>query len=108
MRTSINYSSFSSTTYYAVGRDGTEEQDPIFDKFVGALDKFPELIPFTESKNDESVMFVIPHDAEHMHLLINKIAMLAYQGCVFQENQAKPCKRCTYSNYCKAVNGKEV
>lgn len=105
MRTSINYSSFTRTTYYAVGKDSTVDTDPIFDKFILAVDKYSELEDYVESRTEESIMFMIPNDAGNIQMLVNKIAMLAYQGCVFQENQAKPCKRCSYKSYCDTVNG---
>ena len=103
MRTSINYSSFSDTTYYAVGKDTGKSEDLIFDTFVKAAAKFTELDKYLENKTEESVMYRIPNEAGHIQLLINKIAMLSYQGCVYQDG--KSCKRCAYKNYCDIVKG---
>lgn len=107
MRTSINFSSFTSTTYYAVGKDTTAETDPIYDSFIDAIGKYPEVESYIESKTDDSIMFRIPNEASNIQLIINKIAMLAYQGCVYKDGD-KPCKRCSYKGYCEAVNGKEA
>lgn len=104
MRTSINYSSFSQTTYYAVGRDSEKDTDPIFDTFMSATEKYPELNEYLENKTEDSIMFRIPNDAGNIQLLINKIAMISYQGCVYRDGE-KPCKKCSYKSYCDTVKG---
>ena len=108
MRTSINYSSYTSTTYYAVGRDSDKESDPIFDKYIAAADKYEELTPYIESRTEDSIMYRIPNEDAHIQMLVNKIAMLAYQGCVYQEEHQKACRYCSYQTYCKVVNGEEA
>lgn len=105
MRTSINYSSYSGSTYYAVGKE-TDKIDLIFDKFIKAVDYYPELKAYEESRTEDSIMYRIPSDATHVQLLVNKIAMICYQGCVY--NNEKPCKKCSYKGYCDVINGKEV
>ena len=107
MRTSINYSSYTSTTYYAVGRD-SDKPDEIFDKFITAADKYEELTPYVESRTEDSIMYRIPNDAARIQMLVNKIAMLAYQGCVYNEEHQKSCRYCSYQKYCKVVKGTEV
>lgn len=106
MRTSINYSSYTRTTYYAVGRDSDKESDPIFDKFISAAGKYEELTPYIESRTEDSIMYRIPNEDAQIQMLINKIAMLAYQGCVYQKEHQKACRYCSYKNYCDVVNGK--
>lgn len=107
MRTSINYSDYTGTTYYAVGRD-TEKVDVVFDKFITAVGKYEELTPYIESQTEDSIMYRIPNEDAHIHMLVNKIAMIAYQGCVYQEEHHKACRYCSYQNYCNVVNGKEA
>ena len=111
MRTSINYSSYTSTTYYAVGKDN-DKPDEIFDKFITAVGKYEELAPFVESQTEESIMYRIPNDAARNQMLINKIAMLAYQGCVYRDDEifsgppsSRKCRTCQYKTYCDVVNG---
>ena len=104
MRTSINYSSFSQTTYYAVGKDSEKDSDPIFETFAAAVGKYPELNDYLESKTADSIMFRIPNDASNIQILVNKIAMISYQGCVYRDGD-KPCKKCTYKSYCDIVKG---
>lgn len=108
MRTSINYSSYTRTTYYAVGRDSQLSADTAFEKFITAVGKYEELDPFIESNTEDSIMFRIPNEKAEIQMLINNIAMLAYQGCVYKEEHQKTCRYCSYQNYCKTVNGKEV
>lgn len=107
MRTSINYSSYTSTTYYAVGRD-SDKADEVYDKFITAVAKYEELTPYIESQTEDSIMYRIPNEDARIQLLINKIAMLAYQGCVYQDEHQKACRYCSYQNFCKTVNGTEV
>lgn len=108
MRTSINYSSFSSTTYYAVGRDEAKDHDAAFDKFINAVAQYEELKPFIESETEDSIMYRIPNENAQLQMLINKIAMISYQGCVYRDEHKKACRYCTYKNYCDVVNGKEA
>lgn len=108
MRTSINYSSYTNTTYYAVGRDTQLSEDTVFDKFIAAVGKYEELDPFIESKTEDSIMFRIPNERADIQILINNIAMLAYQKCVYREEHQKACRYCSYQNYCNTVNGKGV
>ena len=107
MRTSINYSSYTSTTYYAIGRD-SDKIDLIFDKFITAVGKYEELTPYIESQTEDSIMYRIPNEDANIQMLINKIAMIAYQGCVYRDEHQKACRYCSYQNYCNVVNGKEV
>ena len=114
MRTSINYSSYTSTTYYAVGRD-SDKPDEIFDKFITAVGKYKELTPYIESQTEDSIMYRIPNDAAQIQMLVNKIAMLAYQGCVYRDDEifsgppsSRKCRTCQYKTYCDVVNGMEV
>ena len=108
MRTSINYSIYTSTTYYAVGRDSQLSEDTAFDKFIAAAGKYEELDPFIESNTEDSIMFRIPNEKVNIQMLINKIAMISYQGCVYRDEHKKACRYCSYQNYCNVVNGKEV
>lgn len=112
MRTSINYSSYTSTTYYAVGRDSQLSADTVFDKFIAAVGKYKELNPFIESNTEDSIMFRIPNENADIQILINKIAMLAYQGCVYRDDEifsgppsSRKCRTCQYKTYCDVVNG---
>lgn len=107
MRTSINYSSYTSTTYYAVGRD-SDKPDEIFDKFITAVGKYEELTPYIESQTADSIMYRIPNEDAQIQMLINKIAMISYQGCVYRDEHQKACRYCSYQNYCKVVNGEEA
>lgn len=107
MRTSINYSSYTSTTYYAVGRD-TDKADEVFDKFITAVGKYEALTPYIESQTEDSIMYRIPNEDAQIQMLINKIAMIAYQGCIYRDEYQKTCKICPYPNLCKVVNGEEV
>ena len=108
MRTSINYSSYTSTTYYAVGRDSTKDHDEAFDKFINAVAQYEELKPFIESETEDSIMYRIPNENAQIQMLVNKIAMISYQGCVYRDEHQKACRYCSYQNYCKVVNGKGV
>ena len=115
MRTSINYSSYTSTTYYAVGRDSTKDHDEAFDKFINAVAQYEELKPYIESETEDSIMYKIPNENAQIQMLINKIAMLAYQGCVYRDDEifsgppsSRKCRTCNYKNYCEIVNGMEV
>lgn len=108
MRTSINYSGYTNTTYYAVGRDTQLSEDTAFDKFIAAVGSFDGLKPFIESETEDSIMFRIPNENADIQILINKIAMIAYQGCIYRDEYQKSCKFCPYPNLCKTVNGKEV
>ena len=108
MRTSINYSSFTQTSYYAVGKDMQKDKDEEFDRFIKAVEKYEELTPYIESRTEDSIMYRIPNEDAHIQMLVNKIAMLAYQGCVYQEEHQKACRYCSYQTYCKVVNGEEA
>lgn len=108
MRTSINYSSFTQTSYYAVGKDMQKDKDEEFDRFIKAVEKYEELTPYIESQTEDSIMYRIPGDATYIQMLVNKIAMISIQGCVYRDEHQKACRYCSYQNYCKTVNGEEV
>lgn len=108
MRTSINYSSVTQTTFYAVGRDAELTVDHVFDRFSKAVKKYPEITCFLETDTEDTIMFKIPEESSHAYLLINKIAMLSYEGCIYVNDGNKNCKRCAYKGYCDAVNGREA
>lgn len=107
MRTSINYSSYSSTTYYAVGRDSTMDHDEAFDKFINAVSKYEGLKSFIESETEDSITYRIPNENKQILMMVNRIAMISYQGCIYRNEYKKACRYCAYQNYCKVVNSKE-
>ena len=107
MKTSINYSSFTKTTFFAVGKDPELVSDHVFDRFSKAIRKYPEITCFLETDTNDTIMFKIPEESNHAHLLINKIAMLSYEGCIYVHDGNMNCKKCIYKGYCDAVNGRE-
>lgn len=102
MKTSINYSSYTGTTYYAIGKED-DKLDLQFDLFIKALDKYEELKPFIESQSESSVMFRIPEESAAVHMTINRLCMLIYNECVY--NDGKHCKKCEYKGYCDTIGG---
>ena len=104
MRTSINYSSYTNTTYYAVGKE--EGEDKQFDLFVKSIKEYDELTPYIESQAEESVMFRISNEAARIQMLINRICMLVYNDCVYNDGKsAAKCKKCEYKSYCDLIGG---
>ena len=104
MRTSINFSAFTQTTYYAVGKE--EGQDLQFDLFVDVIKEYKELTPYIESQAEESVMFRIPNEDNKIQMLINRICMLVYNECIYNDGvTASKCKKCEYKSYCDLIGG---
>ena len=108
MRTCINYSSYTGTIYYAVGRDMQKDKDEEFDRFITAVGKYEELTPYIESQTEDSIVYRITADAAYIQMLVNKIAMISLQGCVYRDEHKKACRYCSYQNYCKVVNGRDI
>lgn len=115
MRTAINYSSYTGTVYYAVGRDMQKDKDEEFDRFIKAVAKYDELTPYIESQTEDSIMYRITADAAYIQMLVNKIAMISLQGCVYRDDEifsgppsSRKCRTCQYKTYCDVVNGTEV
>lgn len=104
MRTSINFSAFTQTTYYAVGKE--EGEDKQFDLFIKAVKEYEDLTPYIESQAEESVMFRIPNEDARIQMLINRICMLVYNDCVYNDGKtAAKCKKCEYKSYCDVIGG---
>ena len=105
MRTSINYSSYSGSSYYTVSKEA-DKPDEVFDRFREAIKNYPELDMYLESLTEDLIMYRIPSEDTRIQLLINKIVMICYQGCVY--NELRPCEKCAYKGYCDVINGGKV
>lgn len=101
MRTSINFSAISQTTFYAVGKE--DDNDKQFDLFIKAVDHYDFLAGLIESKTEDSIIFRFPEDAYYAQLNVNRIAMLCYNDCIYKDG--KHCKKCEYKAYCDVIGG---